>query len=145
MVMDSLDEWTRVSSGRIRFQLVGNPNVADIHVSWQPQLDVSGNRSELGNTVTVSRRSPFSEVGILERAQVRLLSMFRGRSFTAQQMKMISLHEIGHALGLQGHSPDPHDIMHASTTSLTMQRPILSQRDINTLNRLYRSPIAGLI
>jgi hypothetical protein len=49
-----------------------------------------------------------------------------------QQISRLVLHELGHAIGIWGHSPDPKDIMYT--------RPIvsaLSQRDVRTINRLY--------
>ncbi len=46
-------------------------------------------------------------------------------------------HELGHALGIWGHSPNPEDIMyHAHTRDI----PTISFRDINTLKRVYQQP-----
>ncbi|HIK36953.1 MAG: matrixin family metalloprotease [Geminocystis sp.] len=46
-------------------------------------------------------------------------------------------HELGHALGIWGHSPSPQDIMyHAHTRDI----PTISVRDINTLKRVYQQP-----
>ncbi|MFN5514632.1 MAG: peptidase, partial [Cyanobacteriota bacterium] len=39
-------------------------------------------------------------------------------------------HELGHALGLWGHSPDPNDVLYYSQTATS---PPISQRDLNTL------------
>ena len=48
-------------------------------------------------------------------------------------MRMIAVHEIGHALGLTGHSPYEEDVMFPA---LSNQRGITS-RDVATLYKLY--------
>lgn len=47
-----------------------------------------------------------------------------------------ALHEMLHALGVMVHSPEPGDIMYPMVT----ERTTLSQRDLNTLRRLYANP-----
>jgi predicted Zn-dependent protease len=46
-------------------------------------------------------------------------------------------HELGHGLGIWGHSPDPTDVMYFSQVR---QPPEISDRDINTLKRIYGQP-----
>lgn len=46
-------------------------------------------------------------------------------------------HELGHALGLWGHSPSETDIMYFSQVR---DSPPISVRDINTLKRIYQQP-----
>jgi hypothetical protein len=48
-------------------------------------------------------------------------------------LRNMVMHELGHALGLIGHSPLHSDIMYKDTDEYSR----LSQRDLNTLNRLY--------
>lgn len=57
------------------------------------------------------------------------------------QMRFISLHEVGHALGLIGHSPNPADIMFLGESLADITR-YLSERDRQTLIRLYALPNA---
>jgi predicted Zn-dependent protease len=46
-------------------------------------------------------------------------------------------HELGHGLGIWGHSPDPTDVMYFSQVR---QPPAISDRDISTLKRIYGQP-----
>ncbi len=48
------------------------------------------------------------------------------------------LHELLHTMGIVVHSPDPRDIMYYAETN--QLHTTLTQRDINTLRRLYASP-----
>ncbi|MEM9213903.1 MAG: matrixin family metalloprotease [Cyanobacteria bacterium P01_F01_bin.150] len=46
-------------------------------------------------------------------------------------------HEIGHALGLWGHSPEPEDALYFAQVHTP---PSISNRDINTLQKIYQQP-----
>jgi predicted Zn-dependent protease len=52
-------------------------------------------------------------------------------------MLSVARHEIGHAIGLWGHSPSPEDIMYFSQVQ---KPPLISSRDLQTLVRVYGQP-----
>ncbi len=54
-----------------------------------------------------------------------------------QQLRGTLRHELGHALGLWGHSPNPDDVLY---TGQIADPPAISQNDINTLGKLYGQP-----
>jgi predicted Zn-dependent protease len=53
------------------------------------------------------------------------------------QLQGTARHELGHALGLWGHSDDPGDVLYRTQVA---QPPPISPRDRNTLRRLYVQP-----
>lgn len=52
-------------------------------------------------------------------------------------MLAVARHEIGHAIGLWGHSPSQEDIMYFSQVK---SPPLISSRDLRTLARVYEQP-----
>ena len=57
----------------------------------------------------------------------------KDRAVRYRMLENVVIHELGHALGLFGHSPVRSDIMYP----VTDEHSRLSQRDINTLKRIY--------
>ncbi|MBM3908566.1 MAG: hypothetical protein FJ363_10900 [Gemmatimonadetes bacterium] len=55
----------------------------------------------------------------------------------AHSLLALVTHELGHAIGIGGHSSDPADVMHAQPSVTTP-----SQRDIATLRWVVRQPVA---
>jgi predicted Zn-dependent protease len=56
-----------------------------------------------------------------------------------EQVQWIALHEIGHALGMRGHSPIPADLMYERVRDRIHVRG-LSTEDVNSFESLYRLP-----
>jgi predicted Zn-dependent protease len=63
------------------------------------------------------------------------ISLRPGQS--ADHLQAAARHELGHALGIWGHSPNPDDALYYSQVR---QPPAISPRDINTLRRIYQQP-----
>lgn len=64
-------------------------------------------------------------------------TVFLGDRQGSERLRGTARHELGHALGLWGHSPDPRDALYAAQVGIP---PKVSDRDINTLKRLYQQP-----
>lgn len=58
-------------------------------------------------------------------------------NFTGTSLLATVRHELGHALGIWGHSPEPSDALYFSQVS---DPPGISQRDLNTLRKIYQQP-----
>ena len=69
---------------------------------------------------------------IAMRMQIEVSPNFTGVSLLATMR-----HELGHALGLWGHSPNENDALYFSQVS---DPPVISPRDINTLKKIYQQP-----
>ena len=71
-------------------------------------------------------------MAIAMRMQIEVSPNFTGVSLLATMR-----HELGHALGLWGHSQNQNDALYFSQVS---NPPAISQRDINTLKKIYQQP-----
>lgn len=131
---DSLEEWHKLSGGLISFTVVQDKDKADIECVWTNNPRAMANLAEAGET----RTSFNSEIGILH-AKIILLTVAPGMpNISVTDVKRTCLHELGHSLGLTGHSPEPEDIMYFSVSDLQQD---LTSRDTKTLCHLYQPQI----
>jgi hypothetical protein len=103
---------------------------ADIVVVWVDTLERDGaGRADVG----------WNGRGEIVRATVLLSVRFAsGAALSSAQRLALTLHELGHALGL-GHSPDPADALYPTTAA-----PQLTARDRRTAILLYQLPSGSL-
>ncbi len=153
----AMREWETATEGLIRFQEIETSQDADIRVSWgySSLMDIHDTRlgsaqlRRLQDTVrTFSDATGDNETkGDIEKEstnndnfRVEIILMLEGDAtiteLSQEEMRTVCLHEFGHAIGLWGHSPHPGDICYPTATT---QHP--SQRDINTLRKLYNTPV----
>lgn len=136
---EALNQWVSATQGRISYTVEPNIQQADIHCFWtdDPSLQgAGGNQVEQGTAERNEQQWPDGTVTI-NRARVVVLVQARDGSgpLDDNTMKKACLHEIGHALGLAGHSMNNQDIMFYSNSPLTT--PLLTLRDKATIARLY--------
>jgi hypothetical protein len=149
--------WETRSQGLVRFIQVDDPSEARIKVEWVHQ----GINPEPGSSAgahTMMKWQYKTGPSLKTLPVVGLPVPTVGRKFTVpaqiieinldpvaervseQQpilVRNIALHELGHALGLIGHSPSRSDIMYKDTDEYSR----ISDRDLNTLRRLYRMKV----
>ena len=132
----AFDDWTLNTNGKIAFVFVTDPTQAQMDVTWTSDLHSPALKAEAGLAKT-----SYGPDGI-NKAEILLLTVdpFKEGPIARNYLYNICLHEIGHALGLQGHSPYPDDIM---ASSLYVQHG-LSDRDINTILVLYSRDAASV-
>lgn len=122
-------------------QEVSARNTADILVlRSQPQRAIKLNPNtglyEIPRAVSAQTNYKFyltaNPVAIAMRMTMQVSPNFTGVSLLATIR-----HELGHALGIWGHSPQAEDALYFSQVS---NPPAISQRDINTLKKIYQQP-----
>jgi predicted Zn-dependent protease len=129
ILSEAMQEWTRVSQGKIRFVNAPDSYSADITVDWLPGGPAGG---KAGNTC-----SSFGNYGghrVLARAHIDLAATAAGYQVSPAEMRKTCLHELGHALGLV-HASQTCDIMYFQSNPA--QACALSSRDAGTIRRLY--------
>jgi predicted Zn-dependent protease len=126
-VEQALTTWSQALNGKVFFKTVSTPQQADIVVKWQPQLPAhllgqnpfkAVNNKILQSDITLATHHPTTAAPL-----------------TLAQLKQTAIHELGHALGLMGHSSHPQDRLYSHSNPLQTQP--LTQRDINTIRLLY--------
>ncbi len=126
--------------------------VLDAVKDWQPYLPLSFTTSPSKADITFSATPPQQRSGARVRsAETRFelyvnpssntlahrVSIYIRPSQTAQYISAAARHELGHGLGIWGHSQNPTDVMYFAQVR---QPPVISVRDINTLKRIYQQP-----
>lgn len=126
-VVKAMQTWQRASRNRLRFSRTYNPENADIIVRWHKHFSDG-----------ILGLSPFQMTGnTLIQSDVNLALYFPNAQtpIPSAVMDHIALHELGHAIGLKGHSDNPNDIMYYSANP---RQTGLTRRDVNTLSLLYK-------
>lgn len=149
------ENWESRSDGLVRFVQVNDPDRARIKVIWNHLgTGPDGNQGMLGaHTVMKWNERDSSKLKLMALVPMSLpgtskyvvppqiievnLDVIASRAPEKRPLLLrnIVTHELGHALGLIGHSPHNADMMFADTDEYSR----ISQRDLNTLKRLYDS------
>lgn len=132
-------------------ELVIHPEEADIRVSWITDPSSSDRVGE------DTERPTWQVVGgeVKERRICTITVDLSRQNWTRDEMRAIILHELGHAIGIKEHSSSKGDIMYGQIQDKVRRiylpdvpygipwRSLVkqpSQRDINTVIRLYNTP-----
>ena len=149
-------------SGLLAFQQ-WQTAVKDAIAPWQPYLPITTVNSEEEADIIITRQPPTIKAEI--NPETGLYNLPRNRAATTKVNFYLSLdnppqlkhkmaievsphqtfeylisnisHEMGHALGIWGHSDNQNDIMYYAHTR---EIPQISSRDINTLKKVYQQP-----
>ncbi len=131
-------------------ELTAEPDEADICFNWDSDMTIEGAAGEELDWVQIRR-----EGNELTGRKVAYINVDLSRRWSKDEMRAIVLHELGHALGIHGHSESKGDIMYWQVQEKNHQvripgmiYPVAwkslvskpSQRDLNTLIRLYNTP-----
>jgi len=140
-VLQAVREW----SVYLPLEVVAQPAAADISIlRSRPPLQASLNR-ETGKLNLPRARSAQTRYEFYLRSAVEAAEEVLSHRFTiklspdqtVEYTIATARHELGHALGIWGHSPLETDTMYFSQVR---NSPQISARDINTLKRIYEQP-----
>lgn len=126
--------WQKASVGKISFSYTNDQKAADITCRWSADYARVKRTGEAGTTKT-----HLAPNGFINKVDITIFTKLSAKteSIPAESMRRVTLHEVGHALGLSGHSKNSKDIMFFSNTVCDSGEIALSKRDINTLLSLY--------
>ena len=137
-VFAGFDEWVSATGGTVCYQVVSVEDGADISVSVSSQLSLPKDARALGQTVLTF------DGPVMTKAVLQLVE----REDNPAQFQEICAHEFGHALGIDGHSDDPRDMMYPVLSHSLLQAGnpeidcfctpgSVTPRDIGTLAAAY--------
>lgn len=142
----AFQDWSNALNGELVFKY-GN-NKPDIDISFVDSI--SGATEQYGKKIEIlgSTIPSYSGTNISKVIIKFKKTDMDGTDFTANQIYNLSLHEIGHALGISGHSYNRDDVMYPTNNDATwageietllISKKTLSDRDVNTIRLLYQT------
>lgn len=129
---EAAQDWVKASEGKISVEYVTDPARAQVTVVFTNSLKNSITAAEGGHTMII----PDNEGNIVTANMSLLTVPTTGTVLSSNYAKRVFLHEIGHALGMLGHSRNPDDIMFASVVP-SADVSTLTARDMKTICHIY--------
>ncbi|MEM0951352.1 MAG: tetratricopeptide repeat protein [Cyanobacteria bacterium P01_H01_bin.74] len=127
--------WSNALGRQLEFNWINAPFQADIEVSWINAIDKNGNFKDGETTYTAGLTTPTIQNDRLEKMSIQIATFdIQNKPQTAETIYAVAIHEIGHSLGLMGHSDVQTDIMSPQNALVTK----LTDRDLNTIRLLYQ-------
>ena len=129
-VIEAVKEWNTY----LPIEVTEKPEIADITILRKaPPLQTNPSSKIPRARSAQTTYNYISKNNLLSHRFTILLSP----SQTGQYLTAATRHELGHALGIWGHSPLPTDALYFSQ----VRHPsTISSRDVNTLKRVYEQP-----
>jgi predicted Zn-dependent protease len=135
MIRHAFDTWNGASGTKLPWTQVNSEADADVKIYFTDHVKNIATGTEAGETNAYTQLNRLTNQGFIYGAKMTLLSQLPERGFSDFEMNKTILHETGHALGLQGHSPNRDDIMYYSINP--QQQGVLTARDEATMAHLY--------
>lgn len=133
IIYQALSDYNNEFDGYFKFLVTKKPEKADIIIDVVNSFDSNKNPDSV-YMAGVTNTSISGQDKSLTKAHVQLLAISPNtkKKVTAGEIYRVTLHEVGHAIGIIGHSPNEKDIMFASSGVSEF-----SLRDKNTIKMMY--------
>lgn len=130
-VRNAFEEWEKASNEFITFTYIYTKSNANIICEFPTSFISEANEKKM-----ISAYSKFNiEDDKIKNSQITFASYnLKSKYFSEKEIYATALHEIGHSLGISGHSLNPQDIMYPTSSYKSAK---LSSNDIITLKLLY--------
>lgn len=126
LALQGFDQWVSATASVVRYVEVDNPDAAQIKVYFKPSTKDG-----------LTTYSYYPSSGRLVSARVEIGT--KGNS--AVDIRSVAAHEFGHAIGIDGHSANPEDMMYPTyTPNVPLQ---ITPSDLNTLKTAYCNYFMG--
>ncbi len=137
LLKKAFSDWVSASKGSLTLEFVPSKDNASITTEWTTDTTGILNLSEGGDT-----KFRGDGEGLIS-THIRLLTIDpKPQKLTPNIIRWITLHEVGHALGLLGHSTNPADIMFHSCPPQDGFVD-LTARDTATIEKFYTSDLGA--
>jgi len=124
----AFQEWMTATEEKIKFDFLTKRDGAELIVTWTDDMHAPELKAEAGKA-SVRQDSDGIKSGTI---LLLTVSPFQEGPLQCDVLHNICLHEIGHSLGLMGHSPNTDDIMYPLPTANR-----ITPRDARTLHVVY--------
>jgi predicted Zn-dependent protease len=143
----ALDEWERALGGVVSFRHVSGNEHVDLRIKLigevgpapEAGVQVLGT-TPMRDACKIKKRSVWTDRVVVDFdvPEIRIYVADEHGLLPPDQVQRNVLHELGHALGMRGHSPIPADLMYEVARDRRVDR--LSSEDVNSFKALYRQP-----
>lgn len=137
-IKNAFVKWQDTTNGFITFTYVDNPEIADIVCSYPQDFYRSCNSDE--SSVTSKQYFIYDENGYIKKSNIELTYKdCNGEVYSEDLVYAFALREIGHSLGLRGHSGRFQNkvLYYPVANKNESVRPEINVADINTLKLIY--------
>lgn len=142
-IQNAFLQWQTATNNLVTFNFVDNPQKANILISINSSADMKKCNGADCKYVT-AYTTPTIDGNMLKNMTILFYDANNlGQPYTSNEIYNTAIHEIGHTLGIMGHSQNKDNVMYMETNqndAFTMNqttRRFISPADLNTLNLLY--------